>query len=105
MNTFPILQEEYFITDELINYIFEEKIHIYNFKSNEFCRTNPFNLNIYIKNNFENNEDKIEVEICVFAVYIIILIHQIAHFIRLYIYKYTDKKEYEKSPKILLFLN
>ena len=59
MNIFPILQEEYFIIDELINYIFEEKIHINNFKSNDFAR-------------------------------------QIAHFIRLYSYKYS-KTEYEKS--------
>ncbi len=50
-----------------------------------------------MKNNFENNEDKIEVEICVFAAYIRILIHEISKFIRLYIYKYTDKGEYGKS--------
>ena len=44
MNIFPILQEEYFIIDELINYIFEEKIHINNFKSNDFTgQINPFN--------------------------------------------------------------
>ena len=96
IETFPVLKDKYFINEDLLNYIFKEKIYIFNFKNNDFVgRTDSSTLNIYIKNNFENNEDKIEVEICVFASYIIILIHEIVNFIRLYILKYLDKKEYK----------
>ncbi len=96
IKTFPVLKDKYFINEDLLNYIFKEKIYIFNFKNNDFVgRTDSSTLNIYIKNNFENNEDKIEVETCVFAAYIIILIHEIANFIRLYILKYLDKKEYK----------
>jgi len=99
LKTFPILKEKYFINEELLNYIFNKKIHIFNFLSKEFAGlTNPYTFNIYIKSNFENNdEDTIEIQICFYVAYIIILIHEIAHFIRLYIFKYTGRKEYEKS--------
>ena len=98
INTFPILKNNYFINDELLEYIFYKKIHIFNFESKEFAgETNSYTFNIYIKSNFENNDDTIEVQICFYVAYIIILIHEISHFIRLYIYKYTGKKEYENS--------
>ena len=98
INTFPVLKKIYFINEDLLNYIFEKKIHIFNFMTDDFAgKTNSYTFDIYIKSNFDNNKDKIEIQICFYAAYIIILLHEIANFIRLYIYKYTGKKEYEKS--------
>ncbi len=98
IKTFPILKDNYFIDENLLEYIFKEKIHIFNFQNNDFSgQTDSITLNLYIKSNFNNNEDKIEVEICFFAAYIIIIIHELSHFIRIYIYKYLGLKEYEKS--------
>ena len=89
IKTFPVLKDNYFINEDLLNYIFKEKIHIFNFQNNDFCgQTDSTTLNLYIKSNFSNNEDKIEVEICFFAAYIIIIIHELSQFIRIYIYKY-----------------
>ena len=98
INTFPVLKDKYFINEDLLNYIFNQKIHIFNFIADGFAgQTNPCTFNIYIKSNFDNNKAQIETQICFYAAYIIIIVHEIAHFIRLYIFKYTGRKEYEKS--------
>ena len=98
IKTYPVLKEIYFINKDLLEYIFEEKIHPYNFKNESFVgQTEQSNLNIYVKENFEGNEDKIEVEICFFAALIIILIHEFCHFIRIYIYKHLGLIEYKNS--------
>ena len=99
ITTFPVLEDIYFINKDLLNFIFDKKIHAFNFENNEFVgMTIDANLDIFLKVNFSyNNDDKIEKEICVFAAFIVILIHELAHFIRIYIYKRLHIEAYEKS--------
>ena len=99
IKTFPVLVDNYFINEDFLNYIFNEKIHVFNFKADEFVGlTDNTNLNIYIKDDYDTEEkDELELEICVFATFIIILIHELAHFIRIYIFKHLGLKEYEES--------
>ena len=95
---FPILQDNYFINEHLLEYIFDKKINVFNFDNQDFVgMTITSNLDIFIKGNYNNNKDKLEVEICIFAAFIIIIIHQLSLFIRIYIFKHLGIKEYEKS--------
>ena len=95
---FPILQDNYFINEHLLEYIFDKKINAFNFDNQDFVgMTITSNLDIFIKGNYNNNKDKLEVEICIFAAFIIIIIHQLSHFIRIYIFKHLGIKDYEKS--------
>ena len=98
VDTFPVLEDNYFINEDLLNYIFDKKISAFNFVNKEFVgMTISSNLDIFIKVNFINNLDEIESEISIFAAFIIILIHELAHFIRIYIFKHLGIKQYEKS--------
>ena len=48
--TFPVLEDNYFINSNFLNYIFNEKIYTVNFKFEEFVGlTDNTNLNIYKK--------------------------------------------------------
>ena len=95
---FPILQDNYFINEHLLEYIFDKKINAFNFDNQDFVgMTITSNLDIFIKGNYNNNKDKLEVEICIFAAFIIIIIHQLSLFIRIYIFKHLGIKDYEKS--------
>ena len=96
---FPVLAKNYFITEDFLNYIFNEKIHVFNFKSEEFIGlTDNTNLNIYIKDYYDTEEkDELEIEICIFATFIIVLIHELAIFISIYIFKHLGLKEYKES--------
>ena len=76
------------------------KIRTFNFKPFDFLEeTISSILNIYIKNYFESNDD-IESEIYVSAAFIILIFHELAHYIRRYIYKITGDKKYRKSIEI-----
>ena len=99
ITTFPVLEDNYFINSNFLNYIFKEKIYAFNFKYEEFVGlTDNTNLNIYIKDNyFYEVKDEIEVEICIFAAFIIILLHELAHYIRIYIFRHLGAQEYEDS--------
>ena len=99
IETFPVLQDDYFINENLLEYIFDKKINVFNFDNQDFVgMTITSNLDIFIKGNYNNNnKDKLEVEICIFAAFIIIIIHQLSHFIRIYIFKHLGIKDYEKS--------
>ena len=98
LNTFPVLQDNYFIDNDFLEYIFNEKINSFNFINNDFIGiTITSNLDIFIKGNYSNNKDTIENEISIFAAFIIIILHEISHFIRIYIYKHLGVEEYEKS--------
>ena len=96
---FPVLEDNYFINSNFLNFIFNEKIYIVNFKFEEFVGlTDNTNLNIYIKNNyFYEVKDEIEIEICIFAAFIIILLHELAHFIQIYINRHLGTEEYEEA--------
>ena len=98
LNTFPVLQDNYFIDNDFLEYIFNEKINLFNFNNNDFIGiTITSNLDIFIKGNYSNNKDTIENEISIFAAFIIIILHEISQFIRIYIYKHLGIEEYEKS--------
>ena len=98
IEAFPVLQDNYFINENLLEYIFDKKINAFNFANQDFVgMTITSNLDIFIKGNYNNNKDKLEVEICIFAAFIIIIIHELSDFIRIYIFKHLDIKEYEKS--------
>ena len=99
IKTFPVLKSNYFINEEFLEYIFHNKIYLFNFYNSEFVGlTEHANLNISLKGNYsKNNKDEFENEICVFASFIVILIHELAHFIRMYIYKHLKIAEYESS--------
>ena len=97
--TFPILNDNYFINESFLEYIFHNKIFVFNFHNPDFVGlTENSNLNISIKGNYRiGNKDELETEICIFAAYIVILIHELAHYIRIYIFKHLGLKEYEES--------
>jgi len=98
IEAFPVLQDNYFINENLLEYIFDKKINVFNYANQDFVgMTITSNLDIFIKGNYNNNKDKLEVEICIFAAFIIIIIHELSDFIRIYIFKHLDIKEYEKS--------
>ena len=98
VDTFPVLEEKYFITKDLLDFIFDKKICAFNFFNKEFVgMTISSNLDIFIKVNFIHNNDEIETEISIFAAFIIILLHELAEFFRIYIFKHLGIKEYEKS--------
>ena len=99
ISIFPYLDAHYSIINDLLNEAFN-KMRAFNFKPFDFlAETISPMLNIYIKNYFEGNDD-IESEICVSAAFIILIFHEIAHYIRIYIYKITGDKEYRKSIDI-----
>ena len=80
IETFPVLQDNYFINDNLLEYIFNKKIHVFNFANQDFVgMTITSNLDIFIKGNYNNNNNKdiIENEICIFAAFIVILIQKL----------------------------
>lgn len=97
--TFPILNDNYFINESFLEYIFHNKIFVFNFHNPDFVGlTENSNLNISLKGNYRvGNKDEIETEICVFAAFIVILIHQLANYIRIYIFKHLSLKEYKES--------
>ena len=98
LKTFPILKHNYFINNNLLKYIFENKIYIFNLNNLDFVGlTQHLNMNIYLKGNYIGNFDNFENEICYFASFIIILIHELGHFIRIYIFKHLKLSEYEHS--------
>jgi hypothetical protein len=99
IKTFPVLKSNYFINEEFLEYIFHNKIYLFNFYNSEFVGlTEHSNLNIFLKGNYsKNNKDKLENEICIFASFIVILIPELAYFIKMYIYKYLKIAEYESS--------
>ena len=99
IETFPVLEDNYFINENLLDYIFDKKINVFNFANQDFTgMTLTSNLDIFIKGNYNNNnKDKLEVEICIFAAFIIIIIQELSHFTRIYIFKHLGIKEYEKS--------
>lgn len=99
ISIFPYLDAHYSIINDLLNEAFN-KMRAFNFKPFDFlAETISPILNIYIKNYFEANDD-IESEICVSAAFIILIFHELAHYIRIYIYKITGDKEYRKSIDI-----
>ena len=53
-------------------------------------------MNIYIKDYFEGKDD-LNSEICALASYIILILHELALYIRIYIYKKTNREIYRKS--------
>jgi hypothetical protein len=98
LNTFPVLKNNYFINDTLLEYIFNNKIFVFNLNNLDFVGlTDHLNMNIFIKGNYVGNIDSIENEICYFAAFVIILIHELSHFIRIYVYKHLKLSEYEHS--------
>ena len=99
INIFPYLEKNYIINDDFIKEFFN-KIKTYNFKPEESCGETIFGtLNVYIKNFFEEN-DNIESEICAIASIIIIIIHEFANYLRLFIYKLTGDLKYKKSIEL-----
>ena len=98
IKTFPVLKSNYFINERLLEYLFNNKIFVFNFKNSAFVGlTEHSNLNISIKDNFSGNKDISSNEICVFASFIVILIHELAHFTRIYIHKHLKVPEYDDS--------
>ena len=96
IDIFPYLKEDYFINDKFIDDIFE-KIKAFNFIPIELlAETISPILNIYIKGYFEGKDD-LNSEICSSSAYIILIFHELAHYIRIYIYKKTKNEEYKKS--------
>ena len=88
---FPYLNENFFIDDAFIEDLFDNKINAYNFESRDFsAETISPQLKIYIKNYYEG-DDTLECEICVFAAFIILIFHELAHYIRIYRFKSIKK--------------
>lgn len=96
INIFPYLQDNFIINDNFIDEFFS-KIKSFNFKPD--CITaetiSPV-LNVYIKCYFEGS-DNIECEVCAASCFIILIFHELAHFLRIYIYKKTGDKKYRES--------
>ena len=93
---FPYLGENNFINDEFIEEFFS-KIRAFNFKPIELLAETIYpTLNVFIKGYFEG-EDNINSEICASSAYIILILHEFIHYIRMGIYKRTGKEEYRKS--------
>ena len=93
---FPYLEKNYFIDDDFIEQIFM-KIKSFNFKPIDLlAETVSPVMNIYIKGYFEG-DDNLESEICYSSTIIILILHELAHYIRIYIFKKTGKKKYKKS--------
>ena len=98
IDTFPIMEDNYFINEDFLNFIFDKKITAFNYLNEKLTGIIiSSNLDIFIKVNFIHNNDVIESEICIFAAFIVILIHELANFIIIYIFKHLGIKEYEKS--------
>jgi len=98
IKAFPVLKSNYFIDEKLLEYIFYNKIFTFNFESSEFVgMTEHSNLNITLKDNYTGNKDISLNEICVFASFIIILIHELANFFSTYIFKHLKVVEYVNS--------
>jgi hypothetical protein len=96
INIFPYLQTNYIINEYFIDEFFD-KIKTYNFKPENSCGETIFPiLNVYVKNYFEQN-DNIESEICAITSLIIVIMHELAHYIRIYIYQITGDIKYRKS--------
>ena len=94
---FPYLNENFFIDDAFIEDLFDNKINAYNFESRDFsAETISPQLKIYIKNYYEG-DDTLECEICVFVAFIILIFHELAHYIRIYIFKITKEQKYKSS--------
>ena len=94
---FPYLKENFFIDDVFIEDLFDNKIYAYNIESTDFsAETNSPQLKIYIKNYYES-KDTLECEICVFAAFIILIFHELGHYIRIYIFKITKEQQYKTS--------
>ena len=113
IDTFPIMEDNYFINEDFLNFIFDKKITAFNYLNEKLTGIIiSSNLDIFIKVNFIHNNDVIESEICIFAAFIVILIHELANFIIIYIFKHLGIKEYEKffffeeneEPKIGRFI-
>ena len=96
---FPYLDEHYSTINGLLNDVFT-KIRTFNFRPIEDLEEtfSPM-ISVYIKNFFEGN-DNIESEICVSAAFIILIFHELVHYIRIYIYKITGDTKYRKSIDI-----
>ena len=95
-NIFPYLNENNFINDDFIEEFFS-KIRTFNFKPTELLDEIIYpTLNIYIKGYFEGEDNK-NSEICASSAYIILILHEFIHYIRIFIYKRTGKEEYRKS--------
>ena len=93
---FPYLSENNFINDNFIEEFFS-KIRAFNFKPIELLAETIYPaLNVYIKGYFEGEDNK-NSEICASSAYIILILHELIHYIRIYIYKRTGKEEYRKS--------
>ena len=98
VDTFPVMEDNYFINEDLLNFIFDKKITAFNYLNKKLTGIIiSSNLDIFIKVNFIHNNDTIETEICIFAAFIVILIHELSNFILIYIFKHLGIKEYEKS--------
>ena len=92
---FPYLEENSIINEEFINEFFD-KIKTYNFiPEDSYGETISSTLDVYIKNYFEKN-DNVEQDICAMASFIIIIFIELAHYIRIYIFKKTGNPKYRK---------
>ena len=102
IEVFPILEENYFINKKFIIEFFN-KIRAYNFKPYDMCgETISPMLDVYIKSYFDSSQ-LYESEICALASFVIILLHEFAHYIRIYIYKKTGNTKYRKSIDLCNF--
>ena len=98
IKVFPVLKSNYFIDEKFLEYIFYNKIFTFNFESSELVGiTEHSNLNIILKDNYTGNKDISSNEICVFAAFIIILFHELANFISVYILKHLKVVEFDNS--------
>ena len=92
---FPILNDKYFINENFVSEFFN-KVRPYNFKPKGMCReTISYTLDVYIKSYFNNNS--YESEICAIAYYILVILHEFAQYLKIFIYKTTGNTIYRKS--------
>lgn len=92
---FPYLRVNYIVDEKFISDFFE-KIRGYNFHPRIHCgETMLATLEIFIKGYFENTIPRSD--ICAVASYIIIIFHEFAHYMRLYLYHLTRDETYRRS--------
>ena len=97
-NIFPYLKENYIINEKYISDFFEN-IRGYNFHPRIHCgETMLVTLDVFIKSYFEiaNHSS----DICAVASYVIIILHEFAHYTRLYILNLTQDETYRNSREL-----
>ena len=92
---FPYLRVNYIVDKKFISDFFE-KIRAYNFHPRIHCGETMFaTLEIFIKGHFENTIPPSD--ICAVASYVIIIFHEFAHYMRLYLFNLTRDETYRSS--------